>query len=614
MFGNKDLGRPEELGRGTEPFRQGAGRGRNPEARLSRWAAALDGRLPASLEAGGVRPVLQKKAMAGDTANDAQVETPEAQPAVAPALLLDDEVEGPLAAGQMRKSEFLAQLRAAVCATAEEALANTIWSADGCPWIERWFAYYAGRDAAQVEAAAHKYAPESRGVADAASLIPLLAERVRAGIAAWSAGGGVSGVPRDLPQLPGGAEEGVEAGVPLAQKAQGDGAGLARAHPAGLQRELGPGQPLDAGVRSQMEGALGADLGGVRVHTNAGAASLAGRLRARAFTVGPHVSFGAGEYQPGTPVGDALLAHELAHTVQQRGGQVSGSTQSTLESAADEAATGAVMAQWAGLGGQLTEAARRGITSLRTGLSLQRCDLFDSKPKQKEAEKLKPAGRPEKYPTFEAWLSTFPAFSETGTRDVTETAPDDLRNLVAGKTRVPPDCADVSLLLRHYWLKAKAQSLTFKAGPGKGKDFTIGKGVSDEGIRAIMIDLGSINFQEDRKAFALVKFYRKGGKNITNLKDLVAAGLTTGDVLVWKRAPGVTGNFEGHVQTVQAVEKQALTVLQGNMSAGKGVGELQQRRLTFQDLTGQDDGNADILPRPPGDAEETFLGAGPWRQ
>jgi hypothetical protein len=252
MF-DKDFDRLDERGRASEPLRPSARRAGNPEGRLSRWAAALDGRPPASLETGAPGLVAQKKAV--DDADGSESEEAQAQPTLAPALLLDGEVEGPLATGQMRKSDFLAQRRAAVCATAEEALANTIWSADGCPWIEWWFAYYAGRDAAQVEAAAHKYVPQTRGVADASDLIPLLAERVRAGIAEWSASGEVSGVPEDLPRLPGGTHE---AAAPVAQKAQGDGAGLARAHPAGLQRELGPGQPLDAGVRSQMEGALGA--------------------------------------------------------------------------------------------------------------------------------------------------------------------------------------------------------------------------------------------------------------------------------------------------------------------------------------------------------------------
>ncbi|MDQ4048465.1 MAG: DUF4157 domain-containing protein, partial [Actinomycetota bacterium] len=43
-----------------------------------------------------------------------------------------------------------------------------------------------------------------------------------------------------------------------------------------------------------------------------------------AFTVGSDVFFAAGEYRPGTPAGDELIAHELTHVVQQRGAPLSG--------------------------------------------------------------------------------------------------------------------------------------------------------------------------------------------------------------------------------------------------------------------------------------------------
>lgn len=65
--------------------------------------------------------------------------------------------------------------------------------------------------------------------------------------------------------------------------------------------------------------AAGADVSGVRLHTGAESAEMAEDVSARAFAFGQDVHFGAGEYQPGTPDGDHLIAHELAHTVQQRG-------------------------------------------------------------------------------------------------------------------------------------------------------------------------------------------------------------------------------------------------------------------------------------------------------
>src|SRR6478735_759998 len=75
-------------------------------------------------------------------------------------------------------------------------------------------------------------------------------------------------------------------------------------------------QQLDDATRTRMEGAFGRDLGDVRVHDGAAASELAADIGARAFTYGQDVYFGAGEYQPGSPDGDHVLAHELAHTVQ----------------------------------------------------------------------------------------------------------------------------------------------------------------------------------------------------------------------------------------------------------------------------------------------------------
>lgn len=81
------------------------------------------------------------------------------------------------------------------------------------------------------------------------------------------------------------------------------------------------GRPLEAETRSRFENALGADLGGVRVHTDTAADAAARSLGARAFTSGRDVVFRSGEYRPGTHVGDRLLAHEVTHVLQQRQGE-----------------------------------------------------------------------------------------------------------------------------------------------------------------------------------------------------------------------------------------------------------------------------------------------------
>jgi hypothetical protein len=82
------------------------------------------------------------------------------------------------------------------------------------------------------------------------------------------------------------------------------------------------GQALEGTVRRRMEDALGADLSGVRVHDDARADALSRSLGARAFTAGRDVFFARGEYAPASASGQRLIAHELAHVVQQSGAPV----------------------------------------------------------------------------------------------------------------------------------------------------------------------------------------------------------------------------------------------------------------------------------------------------
>ena len=79
-----------------------------------------------------------------------------------------------------------------------------------------------------------------------------------------------------------------------------------------------PGEPLDVDTRTRMERELGQELGSVRIHRGAEAARSAESLDALAFTTGSRIVFGAGRYAPSTPEGHRLLAHELAHVIQQR--------------------------------------------------------------------------------------------------------------------------------------------------------------------------------------------------------------------------------------------------------------------------------------------------------
>ncbi len=100
------------------------------------------------------------------------------------------------------------------------------------------------------------------------------------------------------------------------------------------------GQPLDLRNRAFMKTYFGHDFSRVRVHTDARAAESAREAGALAYTAGDQIVFGSGQYAPRSPKGMELLAHELAHVIQQRSGRVVaehgvGSPQSAHEHEAD---------------------------------------------------------------------------------------------------------------------------------------------------------------------------------------------------------------------------------------------------------------------------------------
>ena len=78
-----------------------------------------------------------------------------------------------------------------------------------------------------------------------------------------------------------------------------------------------PGRPLEHQSRAQLEPLFGRDFSHVRVHNSDQAAASANAVNALAYTVGRDVVFGRGQYAPRTDTGQRLLAHELAHVVQQ---------------------------------------------------------------------------------------------------------------------------------------------------------------------------------------------------------------------------------------------------------------------------------------------------------
>ncbi len=78
-----------------------------------------------------------------------------------------------------------------------------------------------------------------------------------------------------------------------------------------------PGQPLEPSTRAFFEPKFGHDLSGIRIHTDSLAAESAESVGAHAYTVGRDIVFGENQYSPHAGGGGRLLAHELAHTIQQ---------------------------------------------------------------------------------------------------------------------------------------------------------------------------------------------------------------------------------------------------------------------------------------------------------
>ena len=91
---------------------------------------------------------------------------------------------------------------------------------------------------------------------------------------------------------------------------------------------IGPGQSLEPQLRADMGRRFGHDFGVVKIHTGEAAASSARSVNARAFTADQHIVFGEGEYAPRSNSGVRLLAHELAHAVQNRNTAGSGTSTS----------------------------------------------------------------------------------------------------------------------------------------------------------------------------------------------------------------------------------------------------------------------------------------------
>jgi hypothetical protein len=106
----------------------------------------------------------------------------------------------------------------------------------------------------------------------------------------------------------------------------------ARARPLSRAARHVSGEPLGPKERRAFESQLGHDFSEVRIHDDSRAAASARAENALAFTLDQDVHFAEGRYAPETAEGARLLAHELAHVVQQREGRSSRTVQRTAAS------------------------------------------------------------------------------------------------------------------------------------------------------------------------------------------------------------------------------------------------------------------------------------------
>lgn len=395
----------------------------------------------------------EETSQAGESNEPEQAEDENVQQQSTTGLIVEDSITD-LSEGQMHKTEFLQELRTSICNTIGPVLATVGQTTEGCPYLNYWLDLYQEKSAAHIESTAKKYAPDAVNAKTTGEYISIITQRALRAAEIWAKTGKLSGVPEGvpttLPNNPSSESDGKNRGVKRSQiqAKSKDGKYKTTDDPIQIQEELGEGQPLSTEIRSRMEPLFGMSLSHVRTHTDSVAANLSNRVSAHAFTVGKHVAFGDNEYNPGTPLGDALIAHELAHVVQQ-GNQndASGNYESTgvnyneLENDADRTATGIVSSLWRRSVTSMETISYKAVPRLRSGLRLQRCK-----------DKAKPTPTPTPTPPSGPCIPTFTSLEAKKTGSIAMTtawsgncemafgSPGGAGMTTEGKVNVPAGC------------------------------------------------------------------------------------------------------------------------------------------------------------------------------
>jgi Domain of unknown function (DUF4157) len=384
--------------------------------------------------------------------------------------------------------------------------------------------------------------------------------------------------------------------------------------------DSGRGRPLEPEVRAEMEARLGHDFSHVRVHRDGRAHDSATAVHALAYTVGPDIVFARGGYSPATSAGKLTLAHELTHVVQQSRGPVDGvaaaggitisSPGDRFERAATANAEHAVRTpQPVRPPGDTHLGNEHGRRSTRASRSRPAAAVL-----QRQASKAPPRDtkHPENFPTYGEWLQTFgalPTFSPAegwpvlGDKAATPVdkppdpigrqpgdkfidhptdawvqanLPEELRQMAY---RLPADCADIAVVLRHVWLFSHHRSERYRG-------FTVGfvAGESDRARSArVGRDLAGINTPQ---VPTMVNPYTDtAGRPLRSIVAL-APLLHSGDILLWAHHAGPEGapadptrpRSGGHTQTILSIKRAGKSItkiltLQGNQPLPKETGE-----------------------------------------
>jgi Domain of unknown function (DUF4157) len=375
------------------------------------------------------------------------------------------------------------------------------------------------------------------------------------------------------------------------------------------------GQPLARQTRAFFEPRFGHEFSRVRVHADAQANASARAVNALAYTVGNHVAFAGGRYAPETAEGRQLLAHELTHVVQQRGvehpDQSSPIAVGPVNSPHEHAAAANAEAQdLRAVPGSVDRPVLQRQPA-QQGLRDQICYRPGMLPENRQATDCD-TREPENCVTYEQWLNTFrrsqtftsrdtapggthetgfTALGQRATRPVdnpnapaeaqpppvvnpqvsdrfidhptdqwvTTCLPDNLRETAY---RLPSDCADIAVILRHVWLSSHHRTETY--GTWTVGDAAGGARRADVGRIIGEVYTGNVR--------AMINPYSDSSGQPLRTFAALSNLLHPGDVLVWEHHSGGIGTRRtgGHTQTIVSITRAddgtltRINVLQGN--------------------------------------------------